>query len=64
MPVEIDFEDEYDKADPIGDADLNELMTTLNELIREQEELLDRFRGTEWTSVNEDEQQKFKQQIT
>ena len=30
---EIDFEDEYDKADPIDDADLNELITKLTELI-------------------------------
>ena len=59
----MDFEDEYDKADTIDDADLNKSMTTLNELIREQE-LLDRFRRTEWTSLNEDEQQKLKQQIT
>ena len=36
---EIDFEDQYDKADPIEDADLDASMTLLNELIREQEEL-------------------------
>ena len=30
---EIDFEDEYCKADPIDDADLNESMTALNESI-------------------------------
>ena len=54
MPVEIDFEDEYDKVDPIDDADLNESMTTLNESIGEQKELLDRFHRTAWTSVNED----------
>ena len=58
MPVEIDFEDEYNKADPIDDGDLNESMTEMNESTREQEELLDRFCRTEWTSVNEDEQQK------
>ena len=36
---EIDFEDQYDKADPIDDADLDASMTLLNESIREQEEL-------------------------
>ena len=64
MPVEVDFEDEYDKADPIDGVDLKELMTLLNEWAREQKQLLHRFRRTEWTSVNEDEQQKLKQQIT
>ena len=34
---EIDFENEYDKEDPIDDADLNESMTTRNKSIREQE---------------------------
>ena len=28
---EINFEDEYDKADPIDDADLHESINTLNE---------------------------------
>ena len=39
-------------------------MTILNELIREQEELPDRFHRTEWTSMNEDKRQKLKQQMT
>ena len=30
---EIDFEDQYDKADPINDADLDASMTLLNESI-------------------------------
>ena len=30
---EIDFEDEFDKANPIVDADLNESITELNESI-------------------------------
>ena len=38
-PDEIDFEDEYDKADPIDDDNLNESMNELNKSIREQEEL-------------------------
>ena len=32
---EIDFEDEYDKADPIDDANLDESMIALNKSIRE-----------------------------
>ena len=38
-PDEIDFEDQYDKVDPIDDADLDASMNELNESIREQEEL-------------------------
>ena len=60
---EIDFEDEYDKADPIDDANLDESITELNRFIREQEELENRIRGTEWSSMNEDEQTKLEQQI-
>ena len=62
-PDEIDFEDQYDKADPIDDADLDASMTLLNELIRVQEELESRIRRAEWTSTNEDERTKLKQQI-
>ena len=36
-PDEIDFEDQYDKVDPIDDADLDESMTLLNESIREED---------------------------
>ena len=32
-PDEIDVEDQYDKADPIDDADLDAAMTLLNESI-------------------------------
>ena len=35
----IDFEDEYDKANPIDDANLGESINELNRSIREQEEL-------------------------
>ena len=59
----IDFEDEYDKAHPIDDADLDELTTILNESIREQEELENRIHRTEWSSMNEDERTKLEQQI-
>ena len=38
-PDEIDFEDEYDKADPIDDANRDESVSELNRSIREQEEL-------------------------
>ena len=38
-PDEIDFEDQYDKADPIDDADLDASMTLLNESMRVQEEI-------------------------
>ena len=30
-PVDIDFEDQYDKLDPIDDTDLDTSITTLNE---------------------------------
>ena len=62
-PDEIDFEDQYDKADPIDNADLDSSMTLLNELIREQEELERRIRRSEWKSMNKDEQTKFEQRI-
>ena len=52
---EIDFEDQYDKADPIDDADLDKSMNLLNESIREQEELESRIRRAEWKSTNKDE---------
>ena len=55
-PDEIDFEDEYDKADPIDDANLDESMNELNRSIREQEKL-------EWTSTNKDERTKLEQWI-
>ena len=60
---EIDFEDEYDKADPRDDENLSESITAPNEWIREQEVLEDRIRRTEWTSMNEDERTKLEQQI-
>ena len=60
---EIDFEDQYDKTDPIDDADLDESMTILNESIREQEELESRITRAEWTSTNKDQRTKLEQQI-
>ena len=55
---EIDFEDEYDKADPIDDDSLDESMTILNKSIREQEELQERLNRAELTSTNKDERTK------
>ena len=62
-PDDIDLEDQYNKADPIDDADLDTSMTLLNEWIREQEELEKRIRRAEWTSTNKDEQTKLEQLI-
>ena len=62
-PDEIDFEDQYDKADPIDDADLDESITILNKSIREQEKLERKFRRAEWSSTNEDERTKLEQRI-
>ena len=62
-PDEIDFEDQYDKADPIDDADLDESMTILNESIQEQEELESRIRRAEWTSMDKNERTKLERQI-
>ena len=44
-PDEIDFEDQYDKADPIDDADLDASMTLLNESMRVQEMLKENLVG-------------------
>ena len=57
-PDEIDFEDQYDKADPIDDEDLDASMNILNESIREQEELESMITRAEWTPTNKDERSK------
>ena len=62
-PDEIDFEDQYDKVDPIDDADLDASMTLLNESIRVQEELQERLSRAKWKSTNKDERTKLEQQI-
>ena len=59
----IDFEDEYDKADPTDDVNPDESINELNRLIREHEELENRIHRTEWSSMNEDERMKLEQQI-
>ena len=61
-PDEIDFEDQYDKVDPIDDEDLDASMTILNESIREQEELESRITRAEWKSMNKNERTKLEQQ--
>ena len=60
---ETDFEDQYDKEDPIDDADLDASMTLLNDPIREQEELESRIRRTEWSSMDKSERTKLEQRI-
>ena len=60
-PDKIDFEDQYDKADPIDDEDLDASMNILNESIREQEELESRITRAEWISTNKDERTKLEQ---
>ena len=61
-PDEIDFEDQYDKLDPINDADLDTSMNELNESIREQEELENGITRAEWKSMDKNEQTKLEQQ--
>ena len=62
-PDEIDFEDQYDKADPIDDDNLDELINELNRSIREQEKLQERLSRAEWSPINKDEIAKLGQQI-
>ena len=61
-PDEIDFEDQYDKVDPIDDDSLDESINELNKSIQEQEELQERLSRAEWTSTSEDERTKLEQQ--
>ena len=62
-PDEIDFEDQYDKADPIDDANFDESINELNRSIREQEEVRDRLSRAEWSPINKDEIAKLGRQI-
>ena len=62
-PDEIDFEDQYDKTDPIDDTNLDESINELNKSIREQEELQEKLSRAEWKSTNEDERTKLEQRI-
>ena len=62
-PDEIDFEDQYDKADPIDDDSLDESINELNISIREQEELHEKLSRAEWSPINKDEIAKLGRQI-
>ena len=62
-PDEIDFEDQYDKVDPIDDDSLDESITILNESIREQEELQGRLSRAEWSPINKDQIEKLGERI-
>ena len=62
-PDEIDFEDEYDKGDPIDDDNLDESINELNKSIREQEELQGRLSRAEWSPINKDQIEKLGQRI-
>ena len=62
-PDEIDFEDEYDKADPTDDDNLDELINELNKSIQEQEELQVRLSRAEWSPINKDQIEKLGQRI-
>ena len=62
-PDEIDFEDQYDKADPIDDDNLDESMNELNRSIREQEKLREKLSRAEWSPINKDKIEKLGQRI-
>ena len=59
----IDFEDEYDKADPIDDDNLDESMNELNKSIQKQEELREKLSRAEWSPINKDKIAKLEQRI-
>ena len=62
-PDEIDFEDQYDKADPIDDDNLDESINELNKSIQEQEELREKLSRAEWSPIDKDQIAKLGQQI-
>ena len=62
-PDEIDFEDQYDKADPIDDDNLDESINELNKSIQEQKELREKLSRAEWSPINKDRIAKLGQQI-
>ena len=62
-PDEIDFEDQYDKADPIDDDNLDESINELNRSIREQEKLREKLSRAEWSPINKDKIEKLGQRI-
>ena len=62
-PDEIYFEDQYDKADAIDDANLEGSINELNRSIRNQEELESRILRTERSSMNKYERTKLEGRI-
>ena len=62
-PDEIDFEDQYDKADPIDDDNLDESINEPNKSIQEQEELREKLSRAEWSPINKDQIAKLGHQI-
>ena len=62
-PDEIDFEDQYDKVDPIDDDSLDESINELNKSIREQEKLREKLSRAEWSPINKDKIEKLGQRI-
>ena len=62
-PDEIDFEDQYDKAEPIDDDNLDKSINELNKSIQEQEELREKLSGAEWSPINKDQIAKLGQRI-
>ena len=62
-PDEIDFEDQYDKADPIDDDNLDESINELNKSTQEQEELQEKLIRAEWAPINKDQIAKLGQRI-
>ena len=62
-PDEIEFEDQYDKVDTIDDDSLDESITILNKLIREQEELQEKLSRAEWSQINKDQIAELGQRI-
>ena len=62
-PDEIDFEDEYDKADPIDDDNIDESINELNKSTRKQEELREKLSRAEWSPINKDQIEKLGQRI-
>ena len=62
-PDETDFEDQYNKADPIDDDNLDKSINELNISIQEQEELQEKLSRAEWSPINKDQIAKLGQRI-
>ena len=62
-PDKIGLEDQYNKADLINDANLDESINELNKSIQEQEELQEKLIRAEWSPINKDQIAKLGQWI-